>query len=157
MSKLKPGVYRATIFGKDRVGLVDRDGDFTYNNAVGESVQTPVSPRRVEDNLRPLIVLDLNAGRPAKALVDYLNAGYWYGPADQIEAQTKPARIPEPGLWGVVEASVGNPNLRAAFIRDEPNDSRTPWIAVYGPTEAGKRRAGWSDLIDPTLIREGVN
>src|SRR4249919_2886719 len=24
--------------------------------------------------------------------------------AAQIEAQTKPARIPEPGLWGVVEA-----------------------------------------------------
>jgi hypothetical protein len=105
MSALTPGLYKATIFGKDRVGLVDGDGDFTYNNAFGESVQTPVSPRRVEDNLRPLIVLDLNGIEDiaiedlryaANALSGHdLHRPFLFDIANQIREQTKPARIPE--------------------------------------------------------------
>jgi hypothetical protein len=69
--------------------------------------------------------------------------------ADQIEAQTRPPRIPEPGLWGVVEASVGGwTDGPSRFVNFGGS-----WIAK---SPFGTKHASWSDLIDPTLIREGV-
>jgi len=59
-----------------------------------------------------------------------------------IEAQVKPARIPEPGLWGVVEAG----SARVKYVR-WPNGS---W-------RDGGNSFRWDDLIDPTLICEGAN
>lgn len=69
-------------------------------------------------------------------------------------AQTKPPRIPEPGQWGVVKASFdptrnGEPHKAikdGAFVRHG-----NVWRAVrdgYG--------CSWDDLIDPVLVREGV-
>ena len=73
--------------------------------------------------------------------------------ADQIEAQTKPSRIPEPGLWGVVEAQTSAEGQtfftdRIALFRDDKNLMK-PWVCQRG-------RYAWADLIDPVLIRQGV-
>lgn len=55
-------------------------------------------------------------------------------------------RIPEPGLWGVVEAWVpGIPTRR--WVHHEEGR----WVP-----DTGIPFKEWSDLIDPVLIREGV-
>jgi hypothetical protein len=64
--------------------------------------------------------------------------------ADQIEAQTKPPRIPEPGLWGVVEAA------RYASTRRWVHHEEERWISDTGAI------LRWEDLRDPVLVREGV-
>ncbi len=63
--------------------------------------------------------------------------------ADQIEAQTKPPRIPEPqGIGAVVRNGAG---LR--WVRVHAN----AWVSEEGV------RLAWDDLIDPVLIREGLS
>jgi hypothetical protein len=96
---------------------------------------------------RSLIVLAEPEGAPSNhypRLVAYLRRGGWDFTADQIEAQTKPVRIPEPGLWGVVEAS-WDVTVRTVWVHD-----RFGWASHSGQT------VPWVDLIDPTLVREGV-
>jgi len=113
-------------------------------------------------DVRPLVVLDLEDYSGERA-VNYLrnlaqesrdvmgNAPSPRGKlalriADQIEAQTKPPRIPEPGLWGVVEACVpGIPTSH--WVHHEEGR----WVP-----DTGVPFAEWDDLIDPTLVREGV-
>ena len=65
-----------------------------------------------------------------------------------IEAQIKPARIPEPTLWGVVEAT------RLGWHRGQ-------WVHCDGDVwrslrDDGHEWVAWTSLVDPTLIREGV-
>ena len=69
--------------------------------------------------------------------------------ADQIEAQTKPARIPEPGLWGVVEASTDQWKQRHEYVRVRTDG--------YGDWTFSGGSVNWVGLIDPTLIREGIS
>jgi hypothetical protein len=92
-------------------------------------------------DVRPLVVLDLSWADSVPVLIDQLRgAGYVYL-ADQIEAQTKPPRIPEPGLWGVVE------------------DGGEQWVrGLEGWVRATSQgmHMNWYDLIDPVLVREGV-
>jgi hypothetical protein len=104
---------------------------------------------------RPLIVLDLGspefAAEIAPQIVACLRREGWGKTADQIEAQTKPARIPEPGWDGKVTASTdGNPTRRD-FIRFSTDGGRS-WDWCDGSRAA----SAWKYLIDPTLIREGV-
>jgi hypothetical protein len=57
-------------------------------------------------------------------------------------------RIPEPGLWGVVEAGV------------KQHDARCHWINLGGhwrPDDTDEYDRMWGDLIDPVLVREGVS
>jgi hypothetical protein len=68
--------------------------------------------------------------------------------ADQIEAQIKPPRIPEPGLWGVVEASVLLIGERAPAC--EWVHHRKGWMNPSG------QFAVWDGLINPVLVRDGV-
>lgn len=66
--------------------------------------------------------------------------------AGQLEAQLPKPRIPEPGLWGVVEASIsGSPEIRA-WVR-----GIDWWVRLSDG--AG---IGWRHLLDPTLIRDGI-
>lgn len=72
--------------------------------------------------------------------------------ADQIEAQTNPKRIPEPGLWGVVVADWDS--------RSDRGIPRAEWIHVMGgqwQSAISAVRAPWVDLIDPVLVRKGVD
>ena len=68
--------------------------------------------------------------------------------ADQIEAQTKPPRIPEPGKYGVVKASA--PVTNAARY-EWTNEGRFWRSLLTGDF------AEWSALIDPVLVRPGVD
>ena len=116
------------------------------------------SDREVTD-VRPLVVLDL-------AQIDEIAATTWHevtgnllrtdSPtaiciADQIEAQTKPPRIPEPGLWGVVEA---HPQARTGrpvhFLRDSEHED-APWRSI-----ADGSAWEWDSLVDPVLVRDGI-
>jgi hypothetical protein len=99
------------------------------------------------------VVLDLHAGE-AKELADYLSGvdmhlsiGDRLAIARQIRKQVKPTRIPEPGLWAVVEASTPEVDRRAWS-----HHRGGIWIADGMPL----RSAWWNELEDPTLIREGV-
>ena len=106
-------------------------------------------------NVRPLVVMDLvNAEQTVKTLRIKANgsgmfqAGVLCELADQIEAQTKPPRIPEPGLWGVVEASSTLLPVARRWVRH--TGPSTCWRDAFGNS------AVWDSLIDPTLVREGV-
>jgi hypothetical protein len=61
--------------------------------------------------------------------------------ADRVEGKPLP-RIPEPGLWGVVKAHNGIARKWVHY--------GTGWRDAFG------NHAEWDDLIDPVLIREGV-
>ena len=106
-------------------------------------------------DVRPLVVLDL--AHPALTAAVLRQVGEYIRKqhktsveddqiadfiADQIEAQTKPPRIPEPGLWGVVEADTGEKFLRADG-------------GIWRSVDTGVGRM-WEDVDNPTLVREGV-
>jgi len=118
-------------------------------------------------DIRPLVVLDLDAAPYGKtayydqwllnsAEVDERESSSansrpaflrWI--ADQIKAQTKLARISEPGEWGVVEASCVHQDGRLEWVRKDGN---------WHPVEVNGLRQSddWNSLIDPKLIREGI-
>ena len=114
-------------------------------------------------DVRPLVVLDLDeAPRGAgnnypqwllqAASSDQASSGRTnYRPgflrwlADQVETQTRPPRIPEPGLWGVVEAT-GATMPRRRWIHHEEDR----WVCDTGVWRY------WDDLVDPVLIRDGI-
>jgi hypothetical protein len=99
---------------------------------------------------RPLIVLDMKGMSPTPILTGFLREQGYDWLASQIEAQTEPARIPEPGLWGVVEASSKWFDGRREYVRIRPTlGTKGEWHGEHGAAE-------WSVLIDPILIREGV-
>lgn len=71
----------------------------------------------------------------------------------KIEAQTKPPRIPEPEWGGRVIAHTVYDAKRAEWVRwmDEKRDEHTlAWKRRDGGT------ATWDDLIDPVLVRPGI-
>ena len=70
---------------------------------------------------------------------------------DAIDRQLPKPRIPEPGLWGVVESGAdGMGGQRGHFIRTKScNDAE--WYCTK--TRVYYR---WSELIDPALVREGI-
>ena len=113
-------------------------------------------PGEVAD-VRPLVVLDLKAanphGVPSIVLENLLstlrNSEYLgcEGVADQIEAQTKP-KLEEPGLWGVVEAGVQGSTERHHYVRRGTDGY---WYTIRGAQRS------WSELVDPVLVREGVD
>ena len=95
-------------------------------------------------DVRPLVVLDL-ADFDLRVIAASLRTMGFRVIADQIEAQTKPPRIPEPGMWGVVRAHIGHGG---------------PWTLVHSDcgwicTEDGAIWS-WNLLVNPELIREGV-
>jgi hypothetical protein len=71
--------------------------------------------------------------------------------AQEIEAQTKPPRIPEPGLWGVVEAKAPVDDRRIEWVHGRATDAGNDWHSMDGMWSRV-----WADLVDPVLVREGV-
>lgn len=116
-----------------------------WRHSIGKDVPTEV---------RPLVVLDLDdPAFTVTALRDTLPEmarDHDRGDVEvlrlarQIEAQTKPPRIPEPGLWGVVEAQIGGEGF--TFV-----NRGAGWVCV----DDGALWE-WSRLIDPTLVRPGI-
>jgi predicted XRE-type DNA-binding protein len=93
--KLKPGLYRATVRGVDKIVMVGRLGDYATTIKDNVLMATWGSADQDIADARPLIVLDTNA-LSARIIADILRDSGYAGVARQIEAQTKPARIPEP-------------------------------------------------------------
>ena len=147
----------ATVKGKPNVRVM-RSAPFrnTPNWASSVSVDGNWWFRDDEvTDVRPLVVLDLDEQPFPKSGLEEFLRNLRYGTiakdwlADQIEAQTKPPRIPEPGLWGVVEAKYGDTPVRT-FVRE-----RDGWSSLTNPGRAGVM-CDWDRLVDPVLIRDGI-
>jgi len=157
VSALEPGFYMATVEGVPNIPIMITDNSHRgmTTRLVPDSCQGTRghAPEDITD-ARPLIVLKgLDDAPPDHfpRLVRFLRGGGWDFTADQIEAQTKPARIPEPGLWGVVEASY-NDGARCYWTLSPDG----LWHSVRPPF-TGATFVDWDHLIDPTLIREGLS
>jgi hypothetical protein len=155
MSELKPGFYAATLDGETRQGVLCDEGDFSFLVDGGFDC---VGIRDVTD-ARPLIVLDLATDdrhgfvqRNPSILADFLRDAY-PALADQIEAQTKPARIPEPGWDGKVLAHTDRNSRRREFVRFSKLSKLYTWSD--GDSQLGS--LPWEVLIEPALVREGVS
>ena len=72
--------------------------------------------------------------------------------ADQIEAKYAPPRIPEPGPWGVVEASTADNSKRRDFGRVPDEVEGKQWTSSFDDGWYD-----WPDLVGPVLIREGLS
>lgn len=112
-------------------------------------------------DIRPLVVLDLTTEQRGVAVYMLREVADEYCTEDasilarfiaaQIEKQTKPPRIPEPGFDGAVQAS------------DKCDIDRVRWVRAWAdedtvrPWTNGGRHAAWDELIDPVLIREGLS
>ena len=94
----------------------------------------------------PLIVIEAVDDNHFPSLVAYLRKGGWDLTAAQIEAQTKPARIPEPMRWGSKVRTA-----RATYVLLDIATLGRRWL-----DEHDGQLYKWDALIDPTLIREGV-
>jgi hypothetical protein len=158
MTNYEPGaVAIATVRGVPNVRV------FRYHGRNWISAETVGEPRlrsRLHSNeqvtdIRPLIVLDLDylrflsgAGQPA--VIEHLRRHVATAPlAEQIEAQTKPPRIPEPtGFAPVVEAGVAQHDVRLQWSRNEQGF----WFCK----DSDEYARNWGELIDPTLVRPGV-
>jgi hypothetical protein len=162
MSTYEPGtVAVATVRGVPNV----RIWRTPFSNWVSERaiLQETAHVDRVVTDIRPLVVLDLDGYDGERAVTYLRNLAresrdvFDESPsprgklanliADQIEQQKKPPRIPEPGLWGVVEAGVKEHDQRLRWVRLGDN---------YRPDDRGEYDRLWCDLIDPTLIRPGI-
>ena len=125
---------------------------YTYNPATEKVVP------------KDAVVLDLKAARPGgvehgevvRAAVESLRKSPYLSDtrlAEQIEEQTKPPRIPEPGLWAVVGAATSpahNGSVRR-FVRHSDLGGKD-WVEV-----GGSNAYRWDLLVDPvTLVRDGI-
>jgi len=149
MSALKPGFYRATVEGVPNIPLMVTDElwiGWTTRKVPDTHYGTYGHEVKDITDARPLILLDL--GYPLET-ASLLRRDNFTQIADQIEAQCKPARISEPGLWGVVEASVPFNGRRTHYLHDDTKPGAGVWTSHSG-------RVAWDSLIDPTLVREGV-
>jgi hypothetical protein len=161
MSTYEPGtVAVATVRGVPNVRVIRDDRKEAWlSGATIDGFQWHLERTHVTD-VRPLIVLDIKAANPdanpevaLANLLGALNRGtiVCRGAARQIEQQTKPPRIPEPGLWGVVEAHPRTKGTRPVrFVRDSMSADE-PWVAI-----ADGSGWDWDDLIDPVLVRPGI-
>jgi len=115
-------------------------------------------------DVRPLVVLDLDDPEFTVAALrdtlpecardhDRLNVEV-LRLARQIEAQTKPPRIPEPGLWGVVEDCRGQQYVRIDTAEGVSDAWR--WQGLGHESHRGNEYARWADIENPTLVRPGI-
>jgi len=153
MSGYQPGdVCIATVRGVKGVRVMRRTDHWITGNRVSAEC---VHHNTYVTDVRRLIVLDLDAvdlrGGNSDVVADLRDPESMYAAryiANEIKAQTKPPRIPEPGLWGVVEAGVV----------ELPHVVRGPFVHVDDTVWSSRGGAcfQWDDLIDPVLVREGV-
>jgi hypothetical protein len=146
-----------TMWKVDHLARVMRSAESEFLSELAAQVDIQVT------DARPLIVLDFDSDVCADVVGDLqyavtflaahgLGTAFIADIADQIEAQTKPARIPEPGLWGVVEAVVQGDDEPQHFTRGPKGGSVYHWTRI-----SDGLNYHWDDLIDPTPIREGVS
>jgi hypothetical protein len=151
VSESAPGtVAVATVNGCENTRVFRRSGYAQFGKWIAAEPGVPGGSLWVDEwdiaDIRPLVVLDAPQVDLLTAAT-FLRNGGWGALADQIEEQTKPTRIPEPGRWGVVEAGIAGGVQRWHYVRRADDGY---WYTLRG----AQRR--WDELIDPVLIREGV-
>lgn len=155
MSEYQPGIVAvATVRGVPNVRVFRLpEGDWAHAAEVPGSdtnMFNDISEAEQVTDVRPLVVLD-PADEHVAGFLRSAGASVYYthDVVRQIEAQTKPPRIPEPGLWGVVEAT---------WEAGDGKGLRCHWIHNhYGwVSEVHDLTKKWDDLDRPTLVREGV-
>jgi hypothetical protein len=156
MSTYEPGqVAVATVRGVPNVRVWRKSHDgIAWLSAVAVGGSILHSNEDVTD-IRPLVVLDHSHILDAVNGLDTALYDFdWFSDdersavselRDLIEQQTKPPRIPEPGLWGVVEAAHALVPTRRWVHHEEDR-----WVADEGTVTY------WVELRDPTLIRPGI-
>jgi hypothetical protein len=161
MSIYEPGtVAVATVRGVPNVRVFRGEGFWRTAVECGGNVTHHDFNDGVTD-VRPLVVLDLTDSELGFCQ-DHLRAPMLTAHsgvtlylldkiAEQIEQQTKPPRIPEPGLWGVVEAPDG-----AQYVRIDTAPENHSWQLLGEPSAVDERYVHWSDIADPTLVRPGI-
>ena len=117
-----------------------------------------------EDLLTSGVVLDFKAEniaaegivaalreRHEKAMAGIEGETGWSRAADLIEAQTKPPRIAEPGLYAVVQAGV---HLGSGVIGSRQHWARGPkgWTNLDAPG-AYLNWTSWDELVDPEVVQ----
>jgi hypothetical protein len=173
MSDWKTGtVARATVRGVRDLLVMrtsgTRGGDDIWLTALHVGGWRSHTHADVTD-VRPLVVLDPdeiatpeeNAGLPAgpeiakclRKLAEADARSSWRARvavriADQIEAQTQPPRIPEPGVYAIVRAS------GCGLTECEWVNEGTFWTSLGG--DPRPHTTVWANLKDPVLVREGV-
>ena len=155
MSALEPGLYRATVRGVADVTVLIADSGFghtikRYATSACSGPDYVHGPEKITD-ARPLILLDLAyPGDAVNALKMAARDGtngdarpIYRAIADQIEAQTKPARIPEPKHIGslVMASTTGRDSIGVWTKFSEVGLFQ--WITPGGVIRQ------WSNLIDP--------
>lgn len=168
MTEYAPGtVAVATVRGVPNVRVFRATDHWTSDRPVDQRMTVTNLDDEVTD-IRPLLVLDPEQAPlgeiqrlDAKGLRQYADrverkaafgaANLIHHIAGQIEAQTKPARIPEPGKWGVVEARTADFDRRRTFFRIHD------FVTDGALWENNGYRRSWSDLIDPVVLRPGIH
>jgi len=155
-----PGmVADITLTTRDGVKCVY--GGCYYDGDAGEWVTPKYGRIREEDGpitgVRPWAKIDPENDYALDRLSELIDAALGAFTHDRLRAALrayveetwpqKPARIDEPGQWGIVEASLtgGGPVFRWVHDGDR-------WLQIGG----GGVRTGWDTLVDPTLKRDGV-
>ena len=150
MSEYKPGtVAVATVRGVPNVRIVRGDGHWAIAANTDDFIMDRHSDGLVAD-VRPLVVLDLDEFDRAEAaecvrghraddcrVVERI--------ADQIEAQTRPPKPPEPqGLGAVVEDAEGERWVRL-------DSDMYPWFA-----QGSRDFSAWDHIAAVRVLSEGV-
>lgn len=142
--ELERGIYKATVNGvTDQIVMSDGVGaaacaaplggflGFTYGEAITDA--------------RPLTIIDLGERQHREYVLDILRQprhDWTNAVVDQIEAQTRPARIPEPGWGEKVRAWTAGNGHEREFLRYKVGDPDFRWAD-------GCEQYRWADLIDP--------
>jgi hypothetical protein len=164
MTTYEPGtVAIATVQGVPNVKVVRVEGSLVNAPWVTTEKLPGCGSWHYESDVtdvRPLVVLDLddpslsgNYGARVANLIDHLRDGTAIAKhlADQIEAQTRPPRIPEPGWGEKVRSRAGDDPKTYKWLRYTTNPNvQDQWVSEFCSPRP------WSDLIDPVLVREGV-
>ena len=144
--------------GSYKVMHIGTENGTAWAHTNDETGQVLTSQDRLS-NIRPLVVLDLEViGKHLPTRGDWSEAVHSLRHkkdpaaffttnlriAEQIEAQTKPPRIPEPSLYGVV-SSEDDAGLTTYFWH-----SHGGWHGENGSL------VEWNDIHSPKLIRDGI-
>lgn len=160
---LEPGLYRATVHGvPDQLVTISTDSADVWALSQDTVAGTRYHPQVAITDARPLIVLDPEAldwpeenrdktrelARMIRLICNEEGDTYRSAMVRQIaDVIDPPKRIPEPGLWGVVEATDLKGHLRSKWVHN-----RHCWVS-----QVESMALDWSDLFDPTLIRDGLS
>lgn len=112
--------------------------------------------------VRPLVVIDPEDGEAVERLYRTLVSLTTLADADRVQAalreyaNPKPPRIDEPGTWGVVEASCVHSEVRREWVKFPGGNWHSVRELPRG-CEDIENPDDWDSLIDPVLVRDGVD